>query len=81
MANHPGRRGAKRGITGVVTFNGSCWATCRQFLLEGAGGALAVTCQELRLDGARLDHAQTWAQRHGWQPFISPCRRLASSMP
>ena len=65
----------------MVTFNGSCWNTCQQFLIEGAGDALVVAAQELRLDGERLDHARTWAVRNGWQPFISPCRRLESKLP
>eukprot|EP00959_Pyramimonas_sp_CCMP1952_P208726 4366072-Pyramimonas_sp.AAC.1 len=74
-------RGARRHGMGVITFNGSCWSTMQQFLLEGVGDAQVVCAQELRLDGEAVDRAQTWALRHGWKPCISPCRRLQSKKP
>ena len=62
-----GRR--KRRIDGasIISFNGNCWATARDFLIRT--DAAVVTLQETKLDGEKLDEAEEWCFRNGWKPF------------
>ena len=45
----------------IVTFNGSCWATAKDFLERTE--AHVVLCQETKLEGERKLDAETWAAR------------------
>ena len=57
----------------IVTYNGSCWATIKDFVQRTT--AHVVCSQELKLDGENLLQAEDWCSRNGWKPFITPCRR------
>ena len=57
----------------IVTDNGSCWATTKDFLQRTS--AHAVCSQELKLDGEDKLSSEDWCITNGWKPFISPCCR------
>ncbi|CAK0878117.1 unnamed protein product, partial [Prorocentrum cordatum] len=50
-ARHRGRRGSARVKASFVTYNGSSWASCREFLTYCDLGIQVVAAQELRIDG------------------------------
>eukprot|EP00959_Pyramimonas_sp_CCMP1952_P198868 4159497-Pyramimonas_sp.AAC.1 len=46
-----GRRRAARKDASLVTYNGSSWGSCREFLTACDASIWAVAAQELRIDG------------------------------
>ena len=63
----------------LITFNGSCWPTAKEFL--DRTDASIVLAQEVKLDGDAKAEAEQWCLRHRWQPFITPCCRPAAGNP
>ena len=65
----------------MITYNGSCWKTCRAFLetLDQATVSV-VAAQELRVAGDDMHDAQHRAAKHGWKPYITPCRFTAAGL-
>ncbi|CAK0814798.1 unnamed protein product, partial [Prorocentrum cordatum] len=80
-ARHRGRRGSARVKASFVTYNGSSWASRREFLTHCDLGIQVVAAQELRIDGDDRRRAEGWAARAGWHAIIPSCRRLESGRP
>ena len=63
----------------VVSYNGSCWSTCKDFLQRTT--AHAVLAPETKLDGEGKAAAEVWCINNGWKAFISPCGRSPGGQP
>ena len=73
MASMRPRRKRRSDGLEVVSFNGSCWPSARDFLERTT--AHVVCIQETKVDGDTKAAAERWCIKHHWKPFISSCHR------
>lgn len=79
MASQRPRRKRRSDGLEVISFNGSCWASARDFLSRTT--AHVVCIQETKLDGDQKAAAENWCVKQECKPFIASCFRSRPGEP